>query len=73
MGIWVGVIAFVIVVAGILIVVRGGKESRIFRRELRQERKRAGRVVNAKVIAEARRAASTDHHVPGCDSFPGSY
>ena len=71
MGIWVGLVAFVIVLlAGALATLRGGKAGRADRRELRRMRQESGRGVNAAEIAERRRAARAEPF-PGSSGTPG--
>lgn len=71
MSVWVGVIAFIVVLGvGGLLMARGGKESRAVRRELRQLRRASGRRVNEAVISERRRAMSSDP-IPGSSTNQG--
>jgi hypothetical protein len=81
MGIWVGVVVFIVLLGvGALWMTRGGKAGRAERlawrqlrkagrRELRQHRRESGRRVNGAEIARRRRGMQADQH-PGPFSMP---
>ncbi|MFL6123828.1 hypothetical protein [Actinophytocola sp.] len=71
MGIWgISILVLALALVVTLVAMRGGKEGRAVRRELRQLRAKDGRGPDTFGAAELRRGMYMSH-VPGKDTLPG--